>query len=168
MDRLPSPPEVQEMMQSGRISVRVMIAHPPLKKDTELHGELIREYAFPADQTHFAGYTGKDDATDHSQDAVPLLSLIQGFRDKRTRKSCPSTLPSGKTVVNVVQERLTAMVKNPEDSLVVRSVWNGKMRRSEIHLIWDAEKWDDRMVRLAEQAARKRAEREAARGGYRS
>ena len=163
MDQLPPADQVEKMAHDGRSSTRIAVARPPLKKDTELpNGEVVREFALPAVETHFAGYTGEGDETDHSQNAIPLISLFQGFRTK-SGKADPSTLPGGKTVVDVVQEKLTAMVENPEDSLVVRSVWNGKQRRCELHLIWDIEGWDAQQAKIASRVAKHRAERAAAR-----
>jgi len=162
MSNLPSVSEVERMARDCRSSTCIAVARPPLKKDTVLpNGDTVREFVLPAAETHFAGFTGADDETDHTKDAIPLISLFQGFR-ARSGEADPSTLPGGKTVVDIVQEKLTAMFENPEDSFVVRSVWNGKQRRCELHLVWDLEGWDAQQAKIAARVAKHRAERASA------
>ena len=164
MDTLPSQEELTELAEQGKSGTVIAIAKPPVKQTETLPtGEEVQTFKYPAYETHFAGYD-RDAETDHSVGGVPLISFFQGFLTGKggKPKPCPSTLPDGKSLAMVLQERLLADAGGDiSEALVARTVWNAKLKQCEIHLVWDERGWDKWQRGIAERREKFLAERRA-------
>ena len=164
MDNLPTQELLTKLAEQGKSGTVIAIAKPP-SKQTEIlpDGQEVQTFKYPADETHFAGYD-RDAETDHSAGGVPLISFFQGFLKQGAGKPkpCPSTLPDGKSLAMVLQERLLADAGGDiSAALVARTVWNAKLKQCEIHLVWDVRGWDKWQRGIAERREKFLAERRA-------
>ena len=173
MDNLPTQEQLEGLAQSGKSGVCIEAAKPPMKKRTTLpSGEEVQEFVNQAWETHFAGYKKGEPEVDHSNGGVPLMALFQGFLKTvpgSKPQADPSTLPDGKTVIDIVQERLLAQAGgNPDESLLARGIWNAKLKQRELHLVWDIKGWDAWQGKIAARSAEIRQQRATyhAHGGY--
>ena len=165
MDNLPSQEDLAKFAEEGKSGTVIAIAKPPSKRTEILpDGQEVQMFAHPAHETHFAGYKPGEE-TDHSAGGVPLISFFQGFLKKGGAgkpRPCPSTLPGGKNLGMVLQDRLLADAGGDVASaLVTRTIWNGKRKQCEVHLVWDERGWDKWQRGIAERRQKFQAERRA-------
>ena len=162
---LPSQEVLAKFAEEGKSGTVIAIAKPPTKQTETLpDGQQVQMFTHPAHETHFAGYKPGEE-TDHSAGGVPLISFFQGFLKKGGAgkpRPCPSTLPGGKNLGMVLQDRLLADAGGDVSSaLVTRTIWNSKRKQCEVHLVWDERGWDKWQRGIAERREKFQAQRRA-------
>lgn len=174
IDNLPTQERIDQLSDKGYGSIKVYQAHPPKKVRETIEGEEVEVPKWPADETHFAGYKGKEleaeEPTDHSVGGIPLVAFMQGFRKAGAKAADPKTLPKGKVLADWLNERLLVGVEDPEDAMCMQTVWNGKHQQVELHLVWDLgawNKWRDQVER-AQRERREQRQKERQQGPTRS
>ena len=165
MDNLPSQEDLAKFAEEGKSGTVIAIAKPPSKQTETLpDGQQVQMFTHPAHETHFAGYKPGEE-TDHSAGGVPLISFFQGFLKKdgvSKPRPCPSTLPGGKNLGMILQDRFLADAGGDVSSaLITRTIWNSKRKQCEVHLVWDERGWDKWQRGIAERREKFQAERRA-------
>lgn len=154
IDILPPPDAVNALAAEGKSWTPVFRCHPPKNTIENINGETCKVPLYPPEKTHFAGYKPGVE-TDHSQDGVPLISLLQGFLDPNTKKANPATLPDARTTIDLLNEWALRLVDSPEEAMCFRTSFNPKTHELIIYLIWDINAWDDHLAaRSAERQKR--------------
>jgi hypothetical protein len=154
-DQLPTPSEVTYLAENGHSSTLVHHCHPPSKRLEMVDGDNVFVSIHKPEETHFAGYEGKDaeaaNATNHGINGLLRVSLLQGFRRPKDGKPDPRTLPGGMTVVDELNKWALGLVENPADAFCFRVIFRGKEKREgssvrvnrlEVHMVWDIGTWD--------------------------
>ena len=156
----PEQERLADLSEKGHCSTVVGSFHPPTTQ-TDASGD--RCYVYPASSTHFSGYTEAEGLKDAESGGVPIMMLFQGplpFSDRSGSrpKPDPALLAGGRTACDLLNAELLNMAGGKiEDALVVRSVWNGKERALQLHLIWDLGAWEMRQAKIREHFESKRA-----------
>jgi len=148
---LPPKSSIEDLACKGEMSTCVHVTYPPMKTEGLVDGVEAKVPVHESDVTHFGGWKGveaeKADPTDHSEKAVRRVGLLQGFPSEHSKHD-PSTLPGGQTVIDLLNEWCLGLVKDPKDAMFFQTVFRAyergeKVCRLEVHLIWDADRWDE-------------------------
>jgi hypothetical protein len=152
LDNMPPQEHLAKLAEQGKSSTVIATAKPP-SKHTEIHGgKPVTIFKFPANETHFAGYS-PNESTDHEKNGLPLVALFQGWLKDGHGRADPSTLPDGKTLAMVIMKPLLDLAGgDPNKAMVARTIWNKPLQRCELHLVWDEYGWDKWQRGIAERS----------------
>jgi hypothetical protein len=134
---IPSPSELRKLagQPGGRSSVIITQASPPR----------YRGVASPPETTYFTGFDGKD--LKNPSGGEPILKLWLGARKSvdGVPVNDPSSLPNGKTVVDLLNEEYA------DKGHVFCPVW-ASPTRVELHMVWDEDGWKNWLHHRAERS----------------